>query len=182
VAAMGQENSTPSAASATLHLLDSAQGHPIQTWRFNDCHRITIGRLPENHVCIVDPQVSRLHTEFAFADGNWKLVSHGRNGTRIRGESVIEVCVTDAIVFQLGASGPLLKFIARQEAVSHMATISPVNDDPIGLDFLVVDQQKKQSEVQQIAEADSFKLLQQQARELKQRRKLEETETKTTEE
>lgn len=174
---MGNESSSHSTSSATVHLLDSAKGHPIQSWRFCDCFRITIGRLPENHVCIVDPQVSRLHTEFTFADGQWKLTSHGRNGTRIRGESVSDVLVTDAVLFQLGANGPLLKFITRQEAIAHGATIDPATDDQFGLDFMVVDEEKTQSEVQRIADAESFKLLQQQARELKQRRKLEETES-----
>jgi pSer/pThr/pTyr-binding forkhead associated (FHA) protein len=172
---MRHKEPEPSGGGATLHLLDSAQGHPIQTWRFRECFRITIGRLPENHVCIVDPQVSRLHTEFTFANGRWTLVSHGRNGTRVGNQPVAEMLVGGPLVFQLGQGGPTMKFIGQHEVASQMATLSPASLDPIGLDFLVLDQEKKQTEVQKIAEAESFKLLQQQARELKQRRKLEES-------
>jgi pSer/pThr/pTyr-binding forkhead associated (FHA) protein len=170
---MGQDTSSHPVGNATVHLLDSAQGHPIQTWRFSDCKRITIGRSPESHVSVVDPQVSRLHTEFVFANGNWKLISHGRNGTLVGTASIPEMQVAGTLVIQLGQNGPRLKFIAKHEVASHMATLSPQNVEPLGLDFLVVDQQKKQNEVQQIAEGDSFKLLQQQVRELKQRRNLE---------
>lgn len=160
-------NTMPSAetGSVTLYLLDSAQGHPIQTWQFRDRAKVTIGRLPDNDIAIVDPQVSRCHLELRFANGKWTLVGLGRNGTIVNGESVSEIEMRDHWVFQLGTTGPTFKFVVKQELSGQYATID--NLEGISLDFLTIDQQRKQEDVQQIADAEAFRLLQEQVRQLK---------------
>jgi pSer/pThr/pTyr-binding forkhead associated (FHA) protein len=54
-----------------IDLLDSAQGHPLRTWSFNDRDKITLGRTPENDVSVADPYVSRSHAYLQVKDGGW---------------------------------------------------------------------------------------------------------------
>ena len=108
--------------SCTLHLLDSSQGHPIQTWRFKDCHHLSIGRADDSDISLADPQISRMHVELTFDDGKWVLQSHGRNGTQVGGEMVTEVRLTDRTVFQLGPNGPSLQFVTVNNSVSELMT------------------------------------------------------------
>jgi pSer/pThr/pTyr-binding forkhead associated (FHA) protein len=150
----------------TLHLLDSAQGHPIQTWHFKNRTRVSIGRAEENDISLADTQVSRLHVELTYEDGKWQLRSHGRNGTRIDGAPVSDAKLPDRVIFQLASNGPTFQFVTFSDSVSNRATID--NIDPAALDFLAIDEQRKAQEVEQIVESDAFRQLQQQARLLKQ--------------
>ena len=107
----------------TLHLLDSALGNSTQTWRFHDRDTITIGRGPDNDVSLSDPQVSRCHVLLRFCDCEWLLVSIGRNGTFVDGVKVTEFLMNEQGVFQLGPTGPLLKFDLLPETNSWFATV-----------------------------------------------------------
>ena len=153
---------TDQGGSLTLHLLDAAQGHPVQTWSFNDCAKITIGRAADNDIVLADTQISRLHVELVHRDGKWSLVSHGRNGTQIGGAVVSEVALSDRVIFQLGSSGPSFQFVTTIDSVSGMRTIDLV--DAFELDFLEVDEVRQTEEVQQIVETDVFRQIQEQAR------------------
>lgn len=150
----------------TLHLLDSAQGHPIQTWTFRDCDRLCIGRAAGNEIVLTDPKVSRLHAELLFVDGNWVLHSRGTNGTQIDGVTVAECRLADRTIFQLGSNGPSFQFVTLNDTVSELATIE--NIDPGALDFLMIDEQRKMDSVREIAESDRFRELREQADRLKQ--------------
>jgi pSer/pThr/pTyr-binding forkhead associated (FHA) protein len=157
----------------TLHLLDAADGRPIQTWQFERRTTVSIGRAAESDISLSDPQVSRCHVELRFSEAHWTLVSKGRNGTLVNGEHVSELRLNDQVIFQLGPNGPTFKFVNAHSSAGEMATIG--SSDSGLLDFLVIDQQKKRREVEQIAGGDAFKQLQQQARELRQQRDLDET-------
>ena len=74
-----------------LHLLDAAMGHPVQTWKFADQNRVTIGRGNENDIPLADTQVSRNHVELNLRDDIWMLSSKGRNDTQIHGDWITEV-------------------------------------------------------------------------------------------
>ncbi len=149
----------------TLHLLDSAQGRPIQTWHFTDRNRLTVGRAVENDVSLSDSHVSRLHVELCYEEGRWRLYSHGRNGTLVEGVPVTASELVDDLVFQLGSSGPSLHFVTTNAASSSTPTIEDIDFD--ALDFLVLDEQRTADEVKQIADGDAFQALQQQVRHLK---------------
>lgn len=149
----------------TLQLLDAAQGHTIQTWHFEDCQSVKIGRASDSDITLADSRVSRLHVELKFEDGKWDLHSLGRNGTSIDGEKVSESRLRDGAVFQLGPDGPTFKFTTMTNEDSSMVTID--NIDPTAFDFLTVDEQQKAAEVQQIVETDAFRELQQRARRLR---------------
>ena len=65
------EHLQPSAGiGAVIHLLDSAQGHPLQTWRFKNQDLITIGRNDGNDIVLSDPHVSRAHATIVVRGGD----------------------------------------------------------------------------------------------------------------
>lgn len=154
---MQLEHST--AGNCTLHLLDAAQGHPIQSWRFADRMQITIGRSDNNDITLTDTQVSRQHVELVFRSGEWVLYSYGRNGTRINDELVQEVFLWNTAIFQLGTSGPTFQFAVDSFAPSNSQTIDGV--DASGLDALRIDERQLSEEVGLITESEGFRQLQQ---------------------
>lgn len=153
------------AGNCILHLLDAAQGHPVQTWRFANCEQITIGRSENSDITLTDAQVSRQHVELAFRSGEWVLYSYGRNGTRINDELVQEVFLWDSATFQLGTSGPTFQFVTDQMAASNSQTIEGV--DASGLDALHIDERQLEEEVGQITESEAFRQLQQHVQRLR---------------
>ncbi len=152
----------------TLHLLDSAEGHALQTWKFENAVAVKIGRSGDCDVTLADSRVSRLHAELHHRDGKWSLRSHGRNGTLVGGADVAEVQLKDGNVIQLGPNGPALKFNTVTEEDSTMATVE--NFELSGLDFLDIDEERKAAEVKQIVDTEAFRELQERARLLKQGR------------
>jgi serine/threonine protein kinase, bacterial len=57
----------------SLHLLDSAKGQAVQTWKFEGQSLVRIGRSEENHVVIPDPSVSRFHAELRYLADSWGI-------------------------------------------------------------------------------------------------------------
>lgn len=153
------------AGSLTLHLLDAAQGHPVQTWRFAECRCVRIGRADENDITLTDAQVSRKHVELLFQSGEWILFNHGRNGTRVDNELVEQFPLWDSITFQLGTSGPTFQFVEEHQSPTSSQTIEGF--DEFGLDFLDIDERRLEEEVEQIAESEAFRQLQQHAERLR---------------
>lgn len=152
--------------SCTVELLDSVQGNPVQSWRFDDCSRVTIGRASSNDITIIDPQVSRLHVELVYREGAWGLRSLGRNGTQINGSRAEEGQLSDRTVFQLGVTGPRFRFMTVNLSVSNLATVEEADTD--SLDFLNIDEERKQREVEQITGSETFRMLQESARRLRE--------------
>ncbi len=158
-------SSTDDLGSMTLHLLDSAQGHRIQSWRFQDRSQVTIGRDDDSDIALADTQVSRKHVEIVYREGKWMLHSHGRNGTWIGGAMVSEANLTSGAIFQLGSGGPSFQFVTVNDSLTPLATIDAIAPD--ALDFLAIDEERKAEEVRQIADGDAFRELLEQARRLK---------------
>ncbi len=150
-----------------VHLLDPVQGHPLQTWRFQGCTVITIGRSDGNDVVIVDPQVSRSHAKLFPEDGSWKLISTGRHGTVVNDRLVSETTLEHKTIFRLGVSGPTLRFDASLfDAPLFDGRRSETLDqiDPDMFAALEVDESRKQMEVDQILGNSLFKELQEHSR------------------
>jgi pSer/pThr/pTyr-binding forkhead associated (FHA) protein len=148
-----------------IHLLDANQGHPLQTWPFADRDVISIGRSDENDIVIVDPQVSRNHVRLVLSDGVWALHSIGRHGTLIDDRVVSEAKLEHLTVFRLGAGGPMLRFDTMALPQRRSETIDNFNADILSI--LEVDEARTQHEVNQIAENDLFRQLQEQSRLIK---------------
>ncbi len=165
---MTSQSKPDSAHCVFVQLLDSAQGRPIQVWHFADQTTITIGRSEDNDVTIIDQQVSRLHAKLIWQEGVWSLISLGRNGTVVNDRLVSEMELSDESIFRLGADGPMLKFRLTKAETGRTETISSF--DPSMIAMLAIDEDRKQEEVQQIADNALFKDLLEKTQELKARR------------
>jgi adenylate cyclase len=158
---------------ATIHLLDSAQGHIVQTWRFRDKREIVIGRSDDCDVVIADPHVSRTHAKLQFADGAWTLNSTGRHGTLVDDRLVAETQLGRDTRFRLGSQGPLLRFESGAHEGRPSETIDSIQPDLIAM--LEIDQERKLHEADDIAAGSLFRELEEQVRRARQR-SIEDTE------
>jgi hypothetical protein len=153
--------------SVMVHLLDPATGRVLQVWLLASQAVITIGREQGQDVLLADPYVSRQHAELRFQDGQWQLVSLGRNGITIEGRRVTEALAHNGLVFRLGSEGPTLRFIDTPPDASNSATIT---SDSMGKFALRFDETKVEQEVDEIAEGEYFRQLQERARNLRRQR------------
>lgn len=152
---------------AAIQLLDPGSGRPINSWTFYGQPLITIGRLPDQHIEISDPYVSREHAKLEFRDGRWRLISLGRHGLVAANEQVTECWVTHDFVFRLGREGPTLRFRTAVEEGDQRATIS---FETMPIPKLALDEQRLQQEVREIAEGDYFQKLKRRAAEMRVQR------------
>lgn len=146
----------------TLHLLDSAQGHPVQTWRFKDKTAIVIGRGEDSDVVIADAHVSRVHAKLSWENGAWTLVSAGRHGTLVNDRLVAETQLGHETIFRLGASGPTLRFEAGAAERRPSETIDSIQPDLMAM--LELDEERLLREADDIAGNSLFQELQEQVR------------------
>lgn len=159
---------TPSAEKCVyIHLLDSLQGHPLQTWRFVNREAITIGRSEECDVVVANPQVSRSHATLVHEAGVWTLLSTGRHGTIVDNRAITTHVLRRQTIFQLGTGGPLLRFDADGAVPNRSETLDSIT--PETLLMLQVDDERKQAEVEQVADNDLFRNLLEQSRQLRRR-------------
>src|SRR5262245_49187410 len=107
----------------TVHLLDSALGHSLQTWSFGNVDSITVGRSPDNDVAVADPYVSRTHAFLKLDNDQWKFIAISRQLIVHEGQSVPEVLVGDGTVCRLGPNGCYLRFGQPETQQNHRATI-----------------------------------------------------------
>lgn len=151
-----------------LDLLDSAQGHPVQTWKFESEALIRIGRAEDNNVVISDPRVSRLHAELEFRPEGWKLISRGRHGVYVDGVLIEEMILSDRRAFQLASAGPLLRFRTNTPTQqNNMQTID--GSDPSIFEALQIDLRKREEEVTQITNSSLFNQLKKRADEMRRK-------------
>lgn len=146
----------------TIHLLDSSQGHPVQTWRFTGKPSISIGRNADNDVVIADQHVSRVHAVVEIVESRWTLNSLGRHGTLVSDRLVAEYPLTHQTLFRLGPAGPMLRFDMAVCESRGSETIDSIQPDLLAA--LEVDELRKQREVEEITRDSLFQDLQLQAR------------------
>ena len=156
---------------AVVHLLDSAQGHPLQTWRFRNQELITIGRDDGNDIVLADPHVSRVHATIVFENGAWSIVSIGRHGTLINDRMISEAVLKHQTVFRLGSEGPTLRFDTNLLEPRRSETLDNIGSDVF--EMLEVDELRKQQEVDQITGNALFQELRERSRRLKTSEKKE---------
>jgi pSer/pThr/pTyr-binding forkhead associated (FHA) protein len=151
----------------TIHLLDTAQGFPIQTWTFILKPQVRIGRAADNEVVITHPYVSRNHVRLVWRDGGWEMENTGSHGTLLRGEKVMQARLAEGDELRLGPLGPTLRFQFAELPESAYGTLAadlpaqpPIRIDPV----------KKAEEVRAVAESDYFRQLQERVQALRARR------------
>lgn len=166
--------STPS-DEVYVHLLDAALGRAVKSWKFAGQSEISIGRMPESDVEINDPYVSRVHAQLRYQDGAWLLVARGRNGVVVQNRQITELPLNAEVTFQLGSSGPMLRFCPEQEQQAQSDDSNcgrTLCFDVEPLPVFALDESKLHEEVGQITEGDYFQKLQAQAKSLRERRGL----------
>jgi hypothetical protein len=154
----------------TLQLLDSAQGHPLQTWTFENRDSITLGRSPDNDVVLADPYVSRAHAYLKFDSGNWRLISISARLIELEGKTWNEIPVTLGTVFRLGPTGSYLRFGQAKDDSTNSATMT--FSDTL-MPVLELDREKMHREVGEIADSSYFQHLQKARRQLLENRQLQ---------
>jgi hypothetical protein len=154
----------------TLQLLDSAQGHPLQTWTFEDKDEITLGRSGENDIVLADPYVSRAHAFLKYEESGWRLTSISSRLIVLEGQAWRDVPLVAGAVFRLGPNGCFLRFVLPQDQATNSATMSY---DPTLMPIFKLDADTMQREVSQIADGQYFQQLKSATRHLRQRRAVE---------
>ena len=158
-------HSAPGNDGVVVHLLDSAQGQPLQSWRFERRDEISIGRGDDCDVVIGNPQVSRAHARLVLQAGCWTLYSAGRHGTIVADRNITEMVLLDQTIFQLGVGGPMLRFDFNSHSPRHSETME--NIDVSLLSTLAVDEARKLQEVEQITGDALFRELLEQSRQMR---------------
>jgi pSer/pThr/pTyr-binding forkhead associated (FHA) protein len=163
-----QPDMKPSTATPRIEiqLLDPASGRPVKSWSFQNQLQITIGRLADQDVEIVDPYVSRTHAQLIFQQGTWYLISLGRHGVLLANRQITQQAIPDEAIFRLGSEGPSLKFRAAAEPTANQNTIT---FDALPTLPLNIDRGKVEHEVQAISSESFFQSLQQKAKEMRSR-------------
>ena len=168
---MGEMRDPLPAGGVSVILLDSAQGQPIQTWRFTNQAEISIGREDGNDIVLSDPHVSRKHARLVAMDGTWMLISTGRHGTLVDDRLVAEKELYPGTVFRLGPTGPMLRFDRGKSPNAVSQTMDQISPDM--LDQLILDETRVQQEVEHITEGALFDELLQESQRLRSARRRE---------
>jgi predicted component of type VI protein secretion system len=148
-----------------LQLLDSAKGHPLQNWTFENRESITLGRAPDNDVVLADPYVSRSHATLKLENNAWRLVSVSPKMILVDDQALSEAPIVAGTVFRLGPSGCYLRF-GRPEQHSNHSTMS---FDSTLMPVLQLDRQQMERDVGQIVDAEFFQQLKDARRQLRER-------------
>ncbi len=151
-----------------LQLIDADQGHPLQTWTFEDRDEIRLGRLPENDLVLTDPRVSRSHAVLKRTGEGWRLYSLSSQLIQYEGEMCQELELQAGNHFRLGRSGALLRFLP--EADPSLCNTQTISLDSLQLPELQLDMDKLQQEVNQFVKADYFDDLKESARRFREQR------------
>jgi hypothetical protein len=158
------DNADGVSASIRIEMLDHSSGRPVSHWIFENAVEIAIGRSPDQDVEISDPYVSRHHASLLLRDGNWILLSFGRNGVLVANQHVKEHLLEDGMLFRLGVEGPTLKFAYSHKSDSPSATINFSEDD---LGFLNLSEAQIERDVGEVTDGDYFRKIQDLANKLR---------------
>ncbi len=110
--------------------------------------RLTIGRLPENDIALMDSTVSRNHAEIVLGAEGYVLKDlDSRNGIRVNGKMIKNIKLQDRDVIKIGTSTmrflfsprPSVVYDTREEWLSSPSTMVKA---PQGPSFKVSDQKK----------------------------------------
>jgi pSer/pThr/pTyr-binding forkhead associated (FHA) protein len=156
-----------------VELLDVAQGLPVQAWTLTPGRVWQIGRAEDADIVIPHPYVSRAHAYLQETDGGWELIGISDKGVLVDGVRRTAAVLRDGVHFQLASRGPLLKFLAADPSGGPDDADSRTTAclDEESLPLLVIDRERRDEEVQQIVEDESFQEIQRKAAEIQQRRR-----------
>ena len=142
----------------TLTLLHPTSGASIQCWTFSGGNVLKIGRAQDNDVVLRSEVVSRYHAELRHDGDGWVLFGLGSNGTFVNHDRITQHRLADGEVFVLAPTGPIIGFRYGESAANMLTQTMHAGFAP--LFALAVDEDKKTTQVAQIAESDYFQRLQ----------------------
>jgi hypothetical protein len=155
-----------SASSFALELLDTETGHVLQQWELGGGEVYQLGRSRECDVVIGSPFVSRTHACLLQGEQGWELTAVSRSGVFVEGERVEHVLLDDGLAFRLAERGPVLRVRALSAAGSASAG-ETICFDSSRTPLLVLDETRRDLDVEEIAGDDYFKELQRKVVELR---------------
>ena len=91
---------------------DSAQTE--HEWRFEGSTTIVIGRGRDSDIRLEHTRVSRAHAMIQFDGLDWQCACPGQNGTYLNGEIVPAITITDGLMLEFSAGGPMLRFLTSE--------------------------------------------------------------------
>jgi hypothetical protein len=148
-----------SASSFALELLDPESGHILQQWEFSGRDVCQLGRSRECDVVVGSPFVSRTHACLQFADECWELSAVSRSGVYVDGNRVEHLVLNDGVAFRLAERGPVLRF-REQHADGQASLGETICFDSARTPVLVLDEERRDLEVEEITGGDYFRELQ----------------------
>lgn len=151
-----------------LQLIDADQGHPLQTWTFEDRDEIRLGRLPDNDLVLTDPRVSRSHAVLKRSEEGWRLYSLSSQMIQYEGEMRQELELQAGNHFRLGRSGALLRFLPEEDPT--LCNTQTISLDSLNIPELSLDVNQLQQEVNRFVKADFFDDLKESARRFREQR------------
>ena len=153
----------------TLHLLDTSQGFPIQTWTFPVQPEVRVGRASDNDVVVTHPYVSRYHVRLVWHGGDWELVNVGTHGALVGGQVTPRALLVEGDEIRLGPLGPTLRFHTQAPPSANVpiGTMAGALPAPVAIH---IDGAKKEEEVRAVADSEYFRQLQERLRALRDRR------------
>lgn len=97
-----------------------------------DCERVTLGREPENAICLPDVKASRVHCEITRKEGRWLLKDLGSsNGTWSEDGRIDSLPLQDGATFRIGRTW--LRFESKApQTISELASVG--GETVLGLD------------------------------------------------
>ena len=122
--------------------------------------RLTIGRLPENDIVLIDETISRHHAELILKHGDYILKDLGtRNGTWVNGERIKEIKLKDGDELKIGtitlsflsSAKPSVIYEAREDWLNNPSTMIR----PPSVSWAPVSEHKKLEIVYNISQAIS---------------------------
>ena len=122
--------------------------------------RLTIGRLPENDIVLIDETISRHHAELILKHGDYILKDLGtRNGTWVNGERIKEIRLKDGDELKIGtitlsflsSAKPSVIYEAREDWLNNPSTMIR----PPSVSWAPVSEHKKLEIVYNISQAIS---------------------------
>ncbi len=145
--------------SFALELLDTESGHVLQQWELGGADVFQLGRSRDCDVVIGSPFVSRIHVCLQYGEEGWELSAVSRSGVFVEGDRVGHVVLNDGLAFRLAERGPVLRFRALSADGSRSAG-ETICFDSSRTPLLVLDEERRDLEVEEIVGDNYFKELQ----------------------
>ena len=105
-------------------------------WRFEGNATIVIGRGRDSDIRLEHTRVSRAHAMVKFDGSDWQCSCPGQNGTYLNGEIVPAITITDGLMLEFSAGGPVLRFLISESCYDE-PDISVDGDVTIWLNQLI---------------------------------------------